>query len=164
MMKKLRHILNIDFLISGVAFSVLVLVTAIGVVMRYVFNNSLVWQEEAQLFLIVWIVYFGLSAAMRERAHVAIELVVDAFPRPIRRVVELLGQLVVILVLGYVMVRGIAYVQQMGQTHRMTNLLKVPYAAIYSALPIGCGLTIINQILLMYEDLTAPKKEVDHHD
>lgn len=164
MKKTLRQLLNIDFLISGTAFVLLLMVTAMGVVMRYVFNNSLIWQEEAQLFLIVWVVYFGLSAAMRERAHVAIELLVDAFPQPLRHIVELLGQLVVILVLGYAMIRGISYVQQMGETQRVTNLLKVPYTAIYAALPIGCILTIVNQVLVILEDLTICKKERDAND
>lgn len=164
-MKKLfRKALNLDFVISGAAFVLLLAVTFVGVIRRYILNNSLIWQEEAQLFLIVWVVYFGLSAAMRERAHVAIELVVDAFPRPLRRAVELLGQLTVILILAYTMVRGFAYIQQMAATNRMTNLLKVPYSAIYAALPIGCALTIISQILVIWEDLTHSEKEDDTND
>lgn len=164
MKKRLYQILNIDYVISGTAFVLLLVVTFYGVIRRYVLNNSLVWQEEAQLFLIVWVVYFGLSAAMRERAHVAIELVVDMLPRPIRRAVELLGQLLVILILGYTLIRGIVYVQQMGVTHRVTNLLRVPYTAIYSALPISCCLTIVSQILNILQDIGVIKKEETDND
>ena len=164
MKKALNYLLNLDFVISGVAFLLLLAVTFVGVIMRYVFNDPIIWQEEAQLVLIVWVVYFGLSGAMRERSHVAIEMLVDAFPRPIRRTIELLGQLVVVVVLGYTLVRGFAYLQQMAATNRYTNILKLPYKYVYAALPVGCILTILNQALVVLEDLgvhwrVAPKKE-----
>ena len=62
MKKALNYLLNLDFVISGVAFLLLLAVTFVGVIMRYVFNDPLIWQEEAQLVLIVWVVYFVLAA------------------------------------------------------------------------------------------------------
>ena len=152
-LKKLRSLADLDCMISGLAFVVLVCITFVGVIMRYVFNNSLTWLEEAQLGLVVWCVYFSVSAALRNRSHVAIELFVDALPAGLQRVIEFLGQIVLILVLSYTFIQGIAFVNQMNATGRTTSILKIPYAAIYIALPISCVLTIANQLVIMVNEI-----------
>lgn len=155
MKKVLNKILNVDYVVAIAAFIGLVAVTFIGVIMRYILNAPLLWQEELQLVLIIWIVYFGISAAMRARSHVAIELVVDAFPRTLKMVVEIVGYVIVVLIMIYLTIQGIGYVQQMSASSRVTNFLRIPQSLTVVAFPIGCFLTIISQILVLIEDIKA---------
>ena len=58
--KKIKNIiLNLDLYIAGLSFAVIVLVTFCGVLMRYVFHNPFVWEEEVQVGLFLWVVFFG---------------------------------------------------------------------------------------------------------
>ena len=74
-MKALEKILNLDYIIAGIALSVLIIVTFGGVIMRYFLGNPIIWGEEVQLFCFVWTVFFGAGAAFRTGSHVAIDVI-----------------------------------------------------------------------------------------
>lgn len=147
--KLFRYLLNIDLLISCIALSILVVITFSGVIMRYFMNNPFIWLEEVQLWLFMWVTFFGASAAFRTGSHMAIEFIVDQLPPNIRKVMEILISLVVIIALLYLMINGAKLVEQMINTNRVTNILKIPYPLIYSAVPVGCALMMISHILMV---------------
>lgn len=154
--KPLNYLLNLDLILTGMTFLVLVTITFAGVIMRYFINRPLVWLEEVQLMCFVWIVFFGAGAAFRTGSHVAIDMLVDRFPQQIRKLVEILIYITVIIVLGYFMIQGWSLVQQMGQTNRLTNIFKIPYTLIYAAFPIGCVLMMINYSITTFTQILQP--------
>lgn len=156
-MEKLNKLLNLDYIIAGVALIVLVVVTFIGVIMRYFLGNPLIWGEEIQLLCFVWIVFFGAGAAFRTGSHVAIDVLVDLFPERLRKIIEILGSIVVLVVLIYLLNKSLPLIYQHISTARTTNILKLPYSFVYSALPIGCVLMIINFVLKMYQVIRGGK-------
>ncbi|HZK70723.1 MAG TPA: TRAP transporter small permease [Clostridia bacterium] len=142
---KLTFILvNLDLIFTGITLVALVLLTFAGVIMRYFFNDPIMWQEEIQITCILWVVFLSTGAVFRTVGHVSIEIFVDMMPKKIARIIELLGYLVVMVVLIYTMLRGFGLVQQLFETERSTNILHVPYGLLYLSLPIGCILMIIN--------------------
>ena len=157
-----KFLRNFDFAIAGVALTVLILVTFFGVIMRRFFGSPFVWQEEVQLFCMVWIVYFGGSAAFRTESHVAIDVLVDRFPMKVQRVINILIYLVVVVILGYAISQFVVFLEQLVNTNRQTNLLHIPYVIIYSALPVGFVLMIINYTFMTFKhDLLAEDTEME---
>lgn len=150
-MERLNKLLNLDYIIAGIALIVLVLVTFIGVIMRYFLGNPLIWGEEIQLLCFVWIVFFGAGAAFRTGSHVAIDVVVDMFPQKLKKIVEILGNIVVLVVLIYLLNKSLPLISQHLSTARTTNIIKLPYSFVYSALPIGCILMVVNFLLKTYQ-------------
>ncbi|MDI3535016.1 MAG: hypothetical protein PWQ82_1381 [Thermosediminibacterales bacterium] len=157
--KILKLLINIDLIISGISLILLVIITFLGVIMRYFFNNPFVWQEEIQLWCFVWVVFFGASAAFRSGSHVAIEILVDRLPPFLKKAVEIFGYLAVMFVLFYIMIHGSRLVNQLNYTGRTTNVLDIPYPIIYSALPIGCVLMMINCTIVKFNTLFS--KNID---
>lgn len=155
MKKILNSILKIDYLISVTSVAALICVTFFGVFMRYVFGAPFVWLEEVQLWLIVWVVFFGGAAAVRTGNHVAIEFIVERFPKNLHKLATFLEFIIVSVVLWFLANNSIALILQYIKTERVTNLLHIPYVFIYSAVPIGCFLIIINFALLAFEELTG---------
>ena len=84
----LSFLINIDLYISMIGLVILILITCAGTGMRYVFNAPFVWQEEVQMILVVWIVFWGASAAFRTGNHIAIEILVDALPEKAQRIIR----------------------------------------------------------------------------
>lgn len=156
-MEKLNKLLNLDYVIAGVALIILVLVTFVGVIMRYFLGSPLIWGEEIQLLCFVWIVFFGAGAAFRTGSHVAIDVLVDLLPEKLKKIVEMLGSVVVLIVLLYLLNKSLPLIYQHISTARTTNILKLPYSVIYSALPIGCILMIINFLLKIYQLMKGGK-------
>ncbi len=118
--------------------------TAFGVVMRYFANSPLTWLEEAQMLFIVWLVFFGGSAAFRLHAHVSIEILVDIMPAWARKAVEVLVFLVVTAVLIFIACRGYEYVARLASGRRVSNVLRIPYALTYAAVPVGAACMLVN--------------------
>lgn len=159
--KALRYILELDVVISGISLVTLIIATFFGVIMRYFFNNPFTWLEEFQLWSFTWLVFFGAGAAFRTGSHVAIEILVDLMPNAMKRVVEVFGYFVTMGVLAYFIIHGSALVNQLMSTGRVTNILKVPYPVIYSALPIGCGLMMVNYTLITFISLFGDKTQAE---
>lgn len=137
-------LLHLDLVLAGGALCVLVCVTFMGVIFRYFLNSPIIWQEELQLMCFVWMIYFGCSAAVRSGSHVAIDMLVARMPPPVRRVIEAIIYLVIVFVLGYLLMKSIVLINQLANSNRMTNILKIPYKFIYTAVPVGCALTVLN--------------------
>lgn len=66
-------------------------VTFVQVVLRYVFNDTLLWALEATTYMFGWLVLAGISYGVRVNAHIGIDLLVKALPGNARRVVGLLA-------------------------------------------------------------------------
>mgnify|MGYP003247814995 FL=1 len=63
---------NLDVYVSAVCLCVLVAITSLGVVFRYILGAPFTWLEEVQLALLVWIGFLSGGAAFRSGAHIAI--------------------------------------------------------------------------------------------
>ena len=141
---------NIDLIIAGTTLSALILFTFFGVVMRYVFGNPVTWGEEFSLLCIVIVVFFGAGAGFRMGSHIAIDIIVDRFPKKAQQVVEVCIFVLSIVILFYFLVQSGTLVAQMVRTKRTTDILDIPYSVIYSAFPIGCVLMLINYTMSVY--------------
>jgi TRAP-type C4-dicarboxylate transport system permease small subunit len=140
MTKKNFHYMlgNLDVLVASFALTVLIVLTLLGVLMRYVFNQPITWMEEVQLFCMVWIVFASGGAAFRTKSHVAIEMVVDMLPKTTQKIFGVLIDSIVVLGILYLGYYGIGYVQLFLRSGRTTNMLGIPYWFIYGIVPLAC--------------------------
>lgn len=146
--KVINGLLNLDLVIAGLSLVALVLLTFVGVIMRYFINKPIVWQEEVQIWMFLWIAFFGGSAAFRYKSHVEIEMIVEMFPKSVQKIIEFLIYAVVITVLIFLFLKGNLMVRQFIQTDKSTNVLSIPSSLIYSSIPVGCGLMILNYTIV----------------
>ena len=147
----LKILCNLDLFIASIAMVVLTLVTATGVIMRYVLKTPLLWQEEIQAFCQVWMIFLGGSVAFRAGSIVAIEMFADSLPEKGQRILGYVVDMIVLFVLSFLMVKSHAYVNQVfGQSGRPTPILRIPYTVIYGVAPYGCALMMISYILSKY--------------
>lgn len=65
--------------------ALMVIVVFAQVVMRYVFNGSFDWADEASRIAFVWTIFLAIPLGMRDGTHVAIELGVARLPVFLRR-------------------------------------------------------------------------------
>jgi len=120
-----------EWLVAALLGVILVL-ALLQVANRFVFNSSLSWSEEAQIFGHIWIVFLGIPVAYRRGAHLYIETYCDKLPTKARSVFNLLVELlwaafaVSMLVLG-TMVAQIAHLQE---SPGLELPMSFPYAGI----------------------------------
>lgn len=159
MNKIINRVLGIDYLIAGLCLTILVLVTFVGVIFRYFLNAPLIWEEEIQLMMITWTIYFVAAAAFRTGGHIAIDMIVDMFPAKIQKVFDILIFLVTTGVLLFLMTNGGALVSQFIRTGRTTNILHIPSQFVYMAIPIGCALMLLSNTVYFVRKLFGMEQE-----
>ena len=148
--KTLKILGNLDVGVSCVMMVALVILTFVGVLMRYITRSPITWQEEVQMLLFLWIVFLGGAGAFRAGSHIAIEILVDALPKKIGGVIERFDVLLQLLILVYLFWQEIQYYNQLIVAGRVTNLLRLPYGAAYAVVPIGGALMLISMLYAAY--------------
>ena len=65
------------------------LLTFTNVVMRYAFNNSIIWSLEVVLIMFAWLVLFGISYGFKVTAHLGVDAVTNLFSPPVQKAIAL---------------------------------------------------------------------------
>ncbi|MDG1376007.1 MAG: TRAP transporter small permease [Yoonia sp.] len=81
------------------------LLTFTNVIMRYAFNNSIIWSLEVVLVMFAWLVLFGLSYGFKVTAHLGVDAVTNMFSPPVQKVLALIAGAVCILY-GVLILKG----------------------------------------------------------
>jgi len=97
--------------VAVLCMAVLVVITLLNVVTRYLTDQSYAWTEEISIVLMVVMTLAGASGAMARDAHIRIEAIYDAGSESRRRKLRLLSAVVtalVFMVLTVLFVRMVA--------------------------------------------------------
>ena len=129
--KAVSILMNLDIVVASVILAILIALTFLGVVWRYIFNAPFTWLEEVQTSCMVWIVFAGAGAAFRSGNHVAIEMIVDLMPKKMQKIMEILISVVVVAVIGYLFYQSIGFIQVFLKSGRSTSMLKIPFSVVY---------------------------------
>lgn len=95
-----RFINSIEETAIAVILGLMTLITFINVVLRYVFNNSLIWGLEVTLILFAWLVLLGISYGFKITSHLGVDAIINMTASPVRRVLALLAALCCIAYAG----------------------------------------------------------------
>lgn len=73
-----------------------------NVVLRYAFDSGITWSEEMSRFLFVWLTFLGAIGALKDNQHLGVDMFVKKLSLPLRRVVYIISNLLVLYVLWLV--------------------------------------------------------------
>ncbi|MCQ2561168.1 MAG: TRAP transporter small permease [Clostridia bacterium] len=142
----LQILSNLDWYFAVVLLVALLVITAVGVLRRYIMRTPFIWLEEVQGLLFMWITFIGGSAAFRKGSHVSVEILVDSLPKKVGAVIERFDVLLQLIILGYVASQAFAYYMQLVNTNKVTSLLRIPFKYAYIVIPVGAVLMIISML------------------
>jgi TRAP-type mannitol/chloroaromatic compound transport system permease small subunit len=109
---------RIDRLVEliGVATSwlalVIVALMATNVLLRYLFHTGTVWSQELEWHLLVPLILFGMSYALRHGEHVRVDILYAKFPDRAKDIVDLVSAILAIAISVLVIWLSLHYVQQ----------------------------------------------------
>lgn len=81
---------------GGIALmlAAMTLITFGNVIARYVFNDNILWQLEATVFLFAWMVLFGASHCVKITAHLGVDVIINIANPGVRKVMAIVTVLV----------------------------------------------------------------------
>jgi TRAP-type mannitol/chloroaromatic compound transport system permease small subunit len=91
---------------------VIVVLMSVNVVLRYLFSIGSVWAQELEWHLLVPLILFGSSYALRHGEHVRVDIVYGRFSSRTKVAVDLVSSMLVIAVSALFIWFSLHYVQQ----------------------------------------------------
>ena len=147
-----------DLYIAEVAMFILVCLTIIWVVFRYLLNNPITWLEEVQVILIVWTCFLGASAAFRTGKHMCMEFIYEKTRGKLQTFLDIFILSVSIFTLSIFGYQAIKMISAYTTHNRVSSTLHIPSIANYCVIPICCATMIINDITSYIKKYINQKK------
>lgn len=149
---------------TGKAVSYIVLlimfVTALDVVARYVFNNPLLWGWLVNRQLFGLFILFAGIYAMATGMHIRIEILYDHFPRRLKRIARLIALACLVAFLGVLAWQG-AWMgwNSLMMGEKATGAFRIPLYPFKLLIPIAAFLFLLEGIVVFLrgEDETNTK-------
>lgn len=123
------------------------------VVLRYVFNTTIIGGNEGALIAFVYTTAIGGALAVARNEHIAIHYFVDLLSAPVQRFLKIF-QLVLVAVINLALIwYSIAWIGRTGEF--LMPALQLPQVVAQLSVPIGCGLAFVYCITGIRRCLTA---------
>lgn len=156
-MKKALDILsNVLQTISGSLFLFIFIVNVAGIICRTFLNFSLLWVADVCYLSIAWMLALGMSAAIYKKGHITIEFIRDKFPQKVKKVLEIVLTLIMIVFLINLIFSGWETVIMKMRIYFV--VLNIPTAYAFMALPV---FAFFSAIFMTYRlvNITLSKEE-----
>jgi len=112
------------------------------VVCRYLLGASLTWSEEFARYSLVWLTFLGGSIALKKKAHMGLQALLDALSSKARSLVETLTLITVLGFLSVVTLKGFQLALFNMAQH--SPAMGMPMGIVYFAVPIGSALMLLH--------------------
>lgn len=86
-----RVINEIEETLIALILGLMTLITFVNVIARYVFNTNILWALETTVFLFAWLVLIGASYCVKTRAHLGVDVLLNAVSPTIRRILAIIS-------------------------------------------------------------------------
>jgi TRAP-type C4-dicarboxylate transport system permease small subunit len=138
-------------IILMIFFLVIISVTVLLVILRYVFNKGIFGGNELISYLFIYTTAMGAAVSIVKREHIKITYFIDKLPSVLRIIVDIIGHLLIIFINGIMVFYSLNWVKIAGVAESPT--LRIPMYTVFVSVPIGCSLVIIYSIYLIIIDL-----------
>ncbi len=132
--------LYIEDVLGTVALGTILIVMGAQIVLRYIFNDSLIWSDEISRYLLIALVFLGAATAVRQQEHIVINLI-DGYISD--RALEVLKRLVDVVLAAYLL--AIIYHSHtvvMLFLSQPSSALHLPMGVPYATIPLGFALAL----------------------
>jgi len=158
--KLLDGVTKAEYAVMIAAFTAMVIAYFISVVNRNFIKASMPWTEEIALYSMTYMALLGTEVGLRDGTQVAVTAVIDKLHGPVRRVVDLIKQIVLVVFSFIMLSSGASLVLKQMQTGQTTPVLKLPMSLMYASLVLAFGLIFIVQGIELVEQIVrAVKRE-----
>ena len=121
-------------------FSILILTISL-VILRYVFNSTIIGANEFVVILFVYTSALGAALVIGKKEHIGIPYFIDMLPHNFRKAIDIINFLLIAFLNGVMIWYSIRWIRITGGY--LTAVLRIPQLYIQIVIPIGCGFAIL---------------------
>ena len=132
-------------LVGAAIFAAMFGAFLLQIFMRYVVNQPLGWTLELCMVAYLWLVFWGCAFLLRERDHIAFNIVYNGAPPPVRRVLAVVSAIVLAAAMIAALPATFDFVSFMGRTS--TWVLHIRFDLLFSIFLVFMAAVAIRQLI-----------------
>jgi C4-dicarboxylate transporter DctQ subunit len=148
--------------VLAVAFAAAVILSFVNVVGRYVFGETILWADEIQIYIMIWMAFMGAVVATWRQMHLRMDLLFRMLPANLRLCVRFLELLTMIVLSGVVVFLSGQYAYDMHSLGRLSDVAQVPMWIPHSGVALGFSLILCIALWQLWK--LAFRRRVDPSD
>jgi len=145
---------NIERWALLVFYTMLVVTMAIEVIRREFFAYSSIWGEEIVRYSFIYLAWIGAAAAVRERAHIRIDVAFHYVSPRIKALLYMLGDIVMFVIAMFALYWSFETVAVSWKFGSVSHGLRVSMVWFLVAVPLGFTLMAYRLIQSFWRDLS----------
>lgn len=136
-----------------VFYTMLVVTMAVEVLRREAFAYSSIWGEEIVRYSFIYLAWIGAASAVRERAHIRIDVLFHFVPAKVKAALYIFGDLVMMVVAVFALYWSFEIVGVAWKYQSVSHGLRVPMVWFLMAVPVGFGLMMFRLLQSLRRDV-----------
>lgn len=148
------------------ALAIIIVLVFGDVIARFAFSTSIAPANEAARLAFVYMIYFGVSYAIRERRHMRVTLLLDKVPEAARRVLLAIAETIFLVYSVLVCWLGIVITNNAIERGQILTATEWPTAVLYAAIIFSGAISAarlvhsLYRILVQGDSSLAPQMDV----
>lgn len=153
-MRFLRHLdENAERYLMLVCYTFCCFVIVQEVARRFVFSYSSAWAEETARYAFIYLGWVGAAYAVKERAHIRFDILLQRLPRRLHGWVFLFGEAATLVFACIALYYSMHTIVQLLRLEGATPVLRINKAWFEMAVPLGFALIIVRVLQSMQRDI-----------
>jgi TRAP-type C4-dicarboxylate transport system permease small subunit len=136
-----------------VFYTMLVVTMSVEVIRREVFAYSSIWGEEIVRYAFIYLVWIGAASAIKERAHIRIDVLFHYVSPRAKALLYLFGDIVMLVVAVLAFYWSFETLGVAWKFVSVSHGLRLPMVLFLAAVPLGFALMIFRLIQSILRDL-----------
>ena len=137
-----------------VFYTMLVATMAVEVIRREVFSYSSIWGEEIVRYAFIYLAWIGAASAVRERAHIRIDVIFNYVSERIKALLYIFGDLVMLAVAVIAVYWSWETVAVSWKFGSVSHGLRISMVWFLLAVPVGFSLVIFRLVQSLLRDVS----------
>jgi TRAP-type transport system small permease protein len=132
------------------ALSVIIVLLFVDVVARFLFSTSVAWANEVCRFAFVYMIYFGVSYAIREKRHLRVTILTDAVGPALRQALLVTAEIIFLLYSVFVCYLGVVITGNAMERGQILSATLWPTSTLYAAIIFSGALSALRLTHSLY--------------
>ena len=135
-------------------YTMVVLTVFVEVFRRFFLSYSSIWSEEIARYAFIYIAWIGASAAIRERAHIRIDVLLPLLPNRWRTILYIFGDIITLILAVIALYWSMEPVLTSIHFGSVTHGLRISQAWFLIAVPLGFSMMVVRLLQSMKRDFS----------
>lgn len=153
---------NFFAFLSGILLLISVLSVTLEVASRFFFNQSFVFINELNAYILLFVPFLAAAWLLRHNGHITVDLLDRVLPETVLRILDVLIVIVGIVVSGFLVWYGTLVTLDAYQRDLLSlTVVQFPQVYVFAAIPLGSLLLVLEFIRKGYRVITGTEEERD---